>query len=44
MRFGLINKLDCIIVFEQNLAVCVNFLHNMTSIYNWKDELETESA
>jgi len=31
-------------VVEQNLAACVNFLHNMASIYKWKDELETGSA
>ena len=27
-------------LIEENLAACVNFLENMTSIYKWKDKLE----
>ena len=37
-------RVDCTIVVEQNLVACVKFLHNMTSIYKWKDELEAGSA
>ena len=27
-------------LIEENLAACVNFLENMTSIYKWEDKLE----
>ena len=28
------------ILVSQNLAACVNLLENMTSIYNWEDNME----
>ena len=27
-------------LIEENLAACVNFLENMTSIYKWEEKLE----
>ena len=30
------------ILVKQNLVACVNILEDMTSIYNWKDDLEED--
>ena len=29
-------------LIEENLAACVNFLENMTSIYKWEDKFEED--